>query len=568
MKNPQSLIEYWKKEKLIVFLIFVTGIGFNGCAVFAPVFQGRLVDAVVMGKSLEDVIKAGAIFAFATAAIQITRFFKRFFVRLFANKTAAVMRYTVYRNIINRDLRDLKGESSGNLTTRAIGDVDLAVEGMRKVTTEVFDTGVLMLSYLVSLFIYDWKITLFSTAFIPLAMLIAEKLKTLIYKYTKEYRQQNSKCANIVYNHMGNITLIRESGIEDNNLQEYKRELEILRKKAVRANIFENAMPAVYNVIAMCGVVWVIVSGGANVAEKVWTIGDFSAYLTIFAAMGVKASKAAKLFNTAQKAKISWLRVEPYLESPPERLKIELKGSREGKLEVQQLSFGYEDKKIINDITFFGEKGEIIGVTGPIASGKSTLGIILLGIYPYEGSIRLDGMELRDYKKEELTELISYQGHKAQLLNASIYENITLGDMGNVEKVLKTVCLDSDVKAMKDGIETKVGSSGARLSGGQQSRLALARALYRERELIVLDDPFSAVDMGTEARIIENIRSEYKDSCIVIISHRLSIFPFTDRIVLLDSEGYGKIGTHEELFEGSREYRRLYELQSKGEKDE
>jgi ABC-type bacteriocin/lantibiotic exporter with double-glycine peptidase domain len=322
-------------------------------------------------------------------------------------------------------------------------------------------------------------------------------------------------------------------------------------------------MQPIYNVIAMLGVITVIYLGGTKVVDGAWTVGIFSTYIIMFTAMANKASKAAKLFNSVQKSQVSWKRIKPYLteyESKDTACDIDRNNTV---LSVEKLSFCYpaSGDNIIENISFEAKQGEIIGVTGSIASGKSTLGLSLLGLYPYIGSIRIDGRELMDYSEYERSRMISYLGHKPELLSDTIYNNITLGNEQDITSVLKDVCFDADLAAMPEGENTLVGNGGIRLSGGQQARIALARTLINKNKIIILDDPFSAVDMETEEKIIENLREHYKNSIIILISHRLAIFNKINQIVLLYSDKSAEYGTHTELMKKSELYSTIFNLQ-------
>jgi len=367
----------------------------------------------------------------------------------------------------------------------------------------------------------------------------------------------------ITYDAIENFMLYRATGMESQNRAKYNDDLDDLRIKATKASILENSMQPVYNVIAMFGIIIVIYLGGTKVIHGSWTVGNFSTYITMFIAMAIKASKASKLFNSVQKSQVSWKRIKPYLteyESKDTTLNISKDTTR---LSVKDLGLCYAAGKenIIEHISFEGKQGEIIGVTGSIASGKSTLGLSLLGLYPYMGSIKIDGKELKDYSEYERSQMISYLGHKPQLLSDTIYNNITLGDEQDITSVLGDVCFDADLEAMSDGQNTLVGNSGIRLSGGQQARVALARALLHKNKIIILDDPFSAVDMQTEEKIIENLKNNYKRSLIIIISHRLTIFSRINRIILLNSDKTAIYGTHHELMKSSELYSTIFTLQ-------
>lgn len=563
MEEPNLIKNYWLKEKKVVAMIIFFGIAFNGATVVGPILQGNLIDSILNKESLNIVFIRIALFIGAIAFIQLARFFKRFYVRRFANSTSATMRLMIYNNIMSKNINELSDENMGNLMTRVISDVDLCVEGMRKVTTEVFDTGVLMIAYLVTMITYDAKITLISCLFIPVAMKLAEVLKGVIYKYSTDYRKESSVVTDLTYDSIENAILFRINGLEDKNREEYFHHLDELQRKAVKASVLENAMQPVYNVIALLGIIIVIYLGGNKVIEGSWTVGNFSTYMVMFTAITTKASKTAKLFNSAQKSRISWLRIKPYLkdyEVKNTTTDIHKKGTT---IQVKNLSFSYPNREVevIRNINFEGKTGEIIGVTGPIASGKSTLGIALLGIYDYKGSIKIDNRELRDYSEYERSEIISYLGHNTQLLSDTIYNNITLGKNKSIKEVLKDVCFNKDLESMEQGENTLVGSSGVRLSGGQQARLSLARALLNKNKVIILDDPFSAIDVNTESEIIHNLRSNYKYSIIIIISHRLTMFNQVDKVIMFHEDKKVECGTHEELINKSQLYSTIYKLQ-------
>ncbi|MPM44639.1 putative multidrug resistance ABC transporter ATP-binding/permease protein YheI [bioreactor metagenome] len=512
---------------------------------------------------MPSVVLLATLYAILIGITQLFRYFKRFYIRRFANSTSSTMRLMIYNSIMSKSTSELDNENTGNLMTRVISDVDLCVEGMRKVTTEVFDTGVLMISYLVSMLFYDVKITILSIIFVPVAMVIAEKLKSVIYKYSREYRKKSSDIADVTYDIIENSMLYRVTGMEVKNRARYNEELEDLQNKAIKASILENSMQPIYNVIAMVGIIMVIYLGGTKVIRGGWTVGSFSTYIAMFTAMATKASKAAKLFNSVQKSQISWKRIKPYLSDYKTKDSSSSVDNRDTMLLVEGLSFSYGEgrENIIENISFEAKRGEIIGITGSIASGKSTLGLSLLGLYPYLGSIKVDGRELKDYSEYERSQMISYLGHKPQLLSDSIYNNITMGSRKEITPVLKDVCFNTDLYAMPKGQDTLVGNSGIKLSGGQQARIALARALINKNKIMILDDPFSAVDMKTEEKIIENLRNNYKDSLIILISHRLAIFNRINKIILLKNDTTADMGTHEELMKKSDVYATIYNLQ-------
>lgn len=569
IKNPDKIKNYWIKEKKSVILLTLFGILYDVGMVARPIYQGKLIDALIAKVNFNNLIKLSLTFIFIIGMVQFFRYLKRYYVRQFANATTATMRFMIYNNILHKEEKELNDENMGSLMTKAISDVDVCVEGMRKSTTEVFDTGVLFITYLVTLLQYDVKITLYACIFIPVAVFIAEKMKKIIFKFTKAYRSQLSQVSDITYDRIDNAILYRLYGREADNRVVYEEELEDFEKKAIVANIWENAMQPIYNVIAMGGIVFVIIMAGEKVYEGSFTVGVFSAYISIFAIMAAKASRIARLFNTIQKSSVSWKRIKSFLKEYKEIDKTRGIISKETKLEIENLYLKYDKSSdyIIKNLNFKARESNIVGITGPIGCGKSTLGRVFLGNINYEGSLKIDNKELRDYSEYERSKIISYMGHDAHLISDTIYNNITMGDDGDISHVLKMICFDEDLKSMENGIETLVGNGGVRLSGGQQARIALARTLYHKNKILILDDPFSAVDMKTEKNIIDNLRANYGDCLILLISHRLAIFKYLNQIILINEDKTLEYGNHQKLIENSKLYNQLYLLQQRKESD-
>lgn len=562
IKEPNKIFSYWKRESFTIFMVFISGIIYNVGLLLGPIFQGKLIDSLIAKENLTSIFNISISFVIAIAIVQYFRYVKRLYIRRFANNTSAAMRFLLYNNLIHKTKVQLEKENMGSLMTKAISDVDACVEGMRKFTTEVFDTGVFLVAYFVYMLVYDVKITLLAFIFIPVAMLIAEKLKKIIYKYTNAYRKKLSSISDLTYEQVDNSILYRLYGRENENYNLYNESLHDFEKTAIMANVWENSMQPIYNVIAMIGVIFVIALGGDKVVKGAWSIGTFVSYLTIYTALAFKASKAAKLFNSVQKATVSWKRIKPYLEENKSINMNDDNISNKAILNINNLSFEYVyGNKIIDGISLYATLNSLIGITGPIACGKSTFGKIFLGEYNYFGSIQINGLELKSFSEYERSKMIAYMGHNPNLMSETIYNNITLGDGGDINEILKIVCLDEDLKGMKDGINTLVGNGGVKLSGGQQARVALARTLYRRTPIVILDDPFSAVDMKTERQIIENLGLYHSDQTILLISHRLSIFTEANNIILMNTDKTYDYGTHEELIKKSSLYNDLFNLQ-------
>ena len=567
--RPDRLLTYFKAETWPLAVVTVTGLVYNIGLAFGPVLEGKLAQCLldIMGGTAQWPAMAylAALYVAVTAFVQAARYFKRFYVRRFANNVNRSMKRVLYGNLLHTSREELERAGTGNLMTRAISDVDACVEGMRKFTTEVFDTGVALAAYFVLLLVYDWRLALLTGLFPPVAFFLAERMKKPVSRCAAVYKESAGRLNSATLERISGAVTYRVFGLEENRDRAYGDCLADYEKKAAAANLWESTLPPLYQVVSMLGAVLILWLGGKNVAGTGWAnwdIAAFTAFLTCFTKLSVKTSKAAKLFNSVQKAQVSWRRVKPLLKDVEEE--PELPPAPAAELEVSNLGFAYPGGgEVLKHISFTAKPGQIIGVTGPVACGKSTLGKAFLCELPYTGSIRFGGRELRDMTEAERSAVVGYLGHQPELLSASVRENVLLGSDGPAAPWLAASCLTEEVAAMPQGEDTPVGSGGVRLSGGQQARLALARTLRHKRPLLILDDPFSAVDMTTEGEIMEHLRVLAGDGIILLLSHRLDRFSELDGVLWME-QGTVLAGTHETLMDTCPVYASLYNAQKGG----
>lgn len=570
--QPDRIWPYFRLTSRPLALVTVSGILYNVGMVAGPYFEGQLAqclfDIMTGYKTVSAMVLLAAQYLTVILFVQAMRAVKRFGVRRFANNTSRNMRHMLYNNLVHMSREELVKENLGSVMTKAVADVDACVEGMRKFTTEVFDTGVVLAAYTVMLFCYDWRLALLSCAFTPFAYLIAGHLKGRVAQSNAAYKKSAARLNGATMDRVSNAVTYRVYGCEQNRDAAYEARLDDYENCAVAANLWENTMQPLYNIISMCGAVLILYLGARNVLGtgwKSWDIAAFTTFLSCFTKMALKSSHAAKLFNAVQKAQVSWARIRPLMKAyiGPDAGSLP-EPPKPADLTLSSVSLRWTDgETILRDISFSAHPGQIIGVTGPIACGKSTLGKAFLGEVPYCGSIRVGGQELRDLTHCERSRLISYMGHEPELISDTLAENIRLGAPGEIEPFLRTVCLDEEVRQMPQGCDTPVGSGGVRLSGGQQARVALARTLYNARSILVLDDPFSAVDQDTEQTILENLRALAEHKIVILFSHRLYQFPTFDRVLFLCG-GRGTFSTHEELLQENPDYATLYFEQMNG----
>ena len=570
--RPDRIGAYFRIEWLPLALVTVSGLIYNIGLLATPWFEGRL--AQCLADILDGSATAAAMailvltYVLVTLVVQAARFIKRFYVRRFANNINRRMKGILYANLVRQSRAALEKEGAGELMTKAISDVDDCVEGMRKFTTEIFDTGVALVGYIVMLLVYDWRLALLSLLFTPVSYICAAWMKKPVQREGAAYKKAAGALSAATLDRAQNAATYRIYGCETAREARYEDVLTTYEKTAVRSNVWQSALPPLYLTVSEAGVLFILWFGAKNVLGtgwQVWDIAAFTTFLSCFTKLTVKSSKAAKLFNAVQKAEVSWKRIKPLMKLPDELDELAVPAPADVTLE--DLSFGYTEDPIFAGLDLTAHPGEIIGITGPVACGKSTLGRVFLCEASYGGSARFGGKEFSALTPREIAATVGYLGHDPELSADTVQNNVLCGSKQDPMPWLAAVALKDEVQAMENGVDTVIGPSGTRLSGGQAQRLALARTLAHPRPVLVLDDPFSALDRSTEDTVFANLQEYAKDKVVFLISHRLYHFPQMQRVIFME-DGKTTVGTHEELLAAVPAYRQLYESQTGGQHHE
>lgn len=316
-----------------------------------------------------------------------------------------------------------------------------------------------------------------------------------------------------------------------------------------------------------------ILDNDASFAGKITDVGKRRTFTGYYESLIWPRRAGGILIDYASKGRGAKKRIGTILSSKGE-IQDQNNPKREtlkGKVVFSHLSFSYPDgkDKVLSDISFQVNPGEIIGILGRTGSGKSTLVSLLPKLYPLErGRLRIDDVDINDWQKEDLRKSIGFVPQLGYLFSGTIKENIAFSEkdkkkinFNKVEECAQLACVDKDILSFPSGYDTVVGEKGSTLSGGQRQRTCLARAFYKDPSRLVLDDSLSAVDADTEKEILEHLRNREKKVTTFIIAHRVSTLENADKILVLDE---GKIvgrGKHQELYETCSLYHDIVERQ-------
>ncbi len=529
MKHYDKITTYFKENWFIVLPMCITALLFNGFMCLIPQLEGETINSLKSG-DVGVVRKYVLIFLSLVIFIQLNRFGKRYLVRVFGNKISLRMRELSLQYLLTEDMQYFDTYSAGDILNRNISDIYDTTEGIRKMTTEVFDTIVLLVGYMVSLFFLDAKIALWCFIFAALSIVSAQIMKRFVYKANKSYKEYLSIYKQDTLSILSNELNYRGLGVKKAYQDKYDQDLTILRKKSQKAFLFQSSLEPLYSIVAWIGVFFIIYLSGKNVINGIYEIGTFSAILTTYLLVAKKSAKVGKVFNAYQAFKISWKRCKSYLVTK-DVTQMKLKETNDVLL-LKDYSFsypnGFHTSKINLEITL----GQRVGICGKVHSGKSSILRGLTGIYSYEGTAQLGGIDIIDIGKLK-ENMISYTSNQIMLFSDTIENNIALDRIGDVNNAIEASGLIEDIEDM-GGKDAILSHSIANISGGQQKRLQLARAIYPSSQLLLLDDPFQSVHPAMATNIVDHLI--FKDRIVLLVSNQKTILQKMNKIIFLDNE--------------------------------
>ena len=264
---------------------------------------------------------------------------------------------------------------------------------------------------------YDWRLALLCLIFPPVSYICAELMKKPVQRAGAKYKKSAAALSAATLDRAKNAVTYRVYGCEDVQEEHYEEALTQYEKSAVRANVWQSALPPLYLAMSNLSVLFILWFGAKNVLGngwQAWDIAAFTTFLSCFVKMSTKSSKAAKLFNAVQRAEVSWKRIRPMMKSPQELAPLAIPEAQT--VQLEGLSFAYEGgAPVFENLSLTARPGDIIGVTGSVACGKSTLGRVFLCEAPYGGSLRVGGRELSEFTPREIAATVGYLGHDPEL---------------------------------------------------------------------------------------------------------------------------------------------------------
>ena len=496
------------------------------------------------------------------------------FANLAAQQFGNDLRKDLFTRIMNLSFQQTDKISTGSLITRLTNDVTQVQNMVMMSVRSVIRSSVMFLGGIAMLFLQSPKFSLVAVCGLPFIIF-------LVFFFVKKaspmftiVQQRLDGINNVMQENVAGARVVKAYVKEDYELNRFDNANEKLCNINIHVQSLLAFMQPCMNIVLNVCVVAIIFVGGLTIKTGGGLMpGEIMAAITYMSQILFAVMFMANIFQTFTRANASVARIREVLDSEYIIKDGTLSPSSElkGEIELKNVTFAYPDapdRNVIENISITLHKGETLAVIGSTGSGKSSLVHLIPRFYDVtKGEILIDGINVKDYKQNELRDKIAIVLQKSELYSRSLEANIRWGKTGASPQEIKHAAeiaqADDFICMTNNGYYTQVTEGGHSLSGGQKQRISIARAALKNAEIMIFDDSTSALDLKTEAKLYEALRSECPDSTKIIIAQRIASVKDADKIAVLDNGRISAIGNHSELMQASDIYRDIYNSQLK-----
>lgn len=560
------LSPYKKRVVLMFLLLFGQTLG----TLYIPTLTANMVNKGIAAGNLDYVWKTGGfmlLVAFATATMSIIGTFTS------TNISTAIgcdIRKSLFRKVQKFSVNDFNQFGAASLITRSTSDVTQLQNAFSIIVEMLLPAPFMTLAGLILAFSKNAKLSFVLLGFMLVILLLTAGIGKGVIPIFEKMQTSLDTINRTVRESIIGVRVIRAFHRTKDDKDRIDKTFADYAAIAIQANkIFAILLPLVMLIMNLCTVCFVWF-GGKQVAVGNIEIGDIMAMIEysmltlMYLVMGLTA------FIFVPRAQTCANRINAVLDKTPEfsglnTLDISWEGEKEppsAKVAFHHVSFRYADAEetVLHDINFTVNKGETTAIIGSTGSGKSTIANLMMGFFDIEnGTIFIDGKDVRDYPQDKLRERIGYVPQKAFLFSGTIADNLRHGKKNATEeemyRALRIAQIDDFVQ--KQGLDYKVSQGGNNFSGGQKQRLSIARAIIKKPDIYIFDDSFSALDFKTDARLRAALKKEIHDSAVIIVAQRISTILDADQIIVLDEGRIVGKGTHKELLQSCAVYQQI-----------
>lgn len=481
------------------------------------------------------------------------------------------IRNFVYRKVVSLPIGFFTSERKGDIMSRMTGDVAEVENSIMTSLDMIFKNPIMIISYLTTMFILSWQLTLFVLVLLPLAGYVMGRVGKSLKRTSLDAQQQWGNLMAQIEETLGGLRIIKAFNAESRIYQRFSSANNLFYRTTNRIGRRQALAHPMSEFLGTTTIAIVLWFGGALIlrGNSVINAGEFIYYLIIFYSIINPAKDLTKAAYTIQRGLAAMERVDKILstENPiknPEKPVTDV--ALNHAIEYRNVWFKYNEDWIIKDVTLTIKKGQTVALVGQSGSGKSTMADLLPRFYDVnKGGIFIDGVNIKDMKVFDLRAMMGNVNQEAILFNDTFYNNITFGvtdaTQEQVEEAARIANAHDFIMATEQGYDTPIGDRGCRLSGGQRQRVSIARAILKNPPILILDEATSALDTESERLVQEALENLMKNRTTLVIAHRLSTIKDADLICVMQEGKIVEAGRHEELIALNGYYKHLVDMQ-------
>lgn len=562
----------WYKYVICIILTIVS--------VLLDVVKPKLVGQVIDLIGLSEITFAN--FKMLMIIIVVV-FAARFIVSIFKRIVSGHLFHSIYyelkirfmNKVLIQDSTFFTKHHSGDLMNRATADTFQMSNNSTQFLFSILEVLLMIAFSAIMMFSIHSLLSIYSIIPLPFIFLVVYKIRPYISKNWRLVRRKNSELSDITMESVQHVKLIRSFVNEEkdyNRLDKVAKECYDIEKKAV---YLRSVFGPTFRLCTIISQMVAFIFGSFCVMNQEITVGElitFNLYLAQFSNPMIQLGNQMAMFV---QSKVAFDRINEIMDSLPDVL--DQKNAKDietfNQIKFDNFTFRYPetDIDILNNFNLTINKGETIGIVGKTGCGKTTLIKQFLRQYPASDNLTFDNKSVNEITKSSVRSLVAYVPQEHALFSRTIEQNLEIGKNKESSLSMDDAILMADFKKdidfLPDGLNTIVGEYGVTLSGGQKQRLSIARALYKDSEILILDDSLSAVDGTTEANIIRNLKKIRNKKTNIIVAHRLSAVEHADKIVVIENGSVQEIGTHADLMNNKGWYYEQYQKQLMGGED-
>ncbi len=492
-----------------------------------------------------------------------------FLMERVGNKLSLRVRNDLYEKIISAPIGVISQHHTGDVMTRVTDDVRVLQRAVAA-TASIMRAAIKVIIFVSVMFFKNVELTIYSILILPIIAYFIFRIGTRVREASEEIQQRSTDIYTQLKETLSGINIIKSFTAERIEIDRFQSVTGSQYSSAIRRTRFASLLPPIIEWMSAIGISVVIGLGCWQVIDGKLSLGWFVSYLVMVGLMFKPIKTIGRVNNVLQESLASAERIFYLLDFKREQVNVsdgETKLSNvQGAVEFQNVSFAYQQRPIIKNVSFKAERGQVIALVGPSGSGKTTLLSLLQRFYSVDsGTISIDNIPIDEITLKSLRQNIALVPQDTFLFDGTVLENIEYGSPGSTKERIvdaaKKANAHSFIMKMPKDYETPIGEAGGNLSGGEQQRISIARAILKDAPLLVLDEATSALDTQSETIIQESLTNLMEGRTSFIIAHRLSTVMCADKILVISDGEIAESGNHTTLLEKEGLYKKLCEQQ-------